>query len=406
MSTLATVRAVAGREFRSRMLARSSIVSLAVMLAVIVIGGFVGNYFLDRADGPETTVVALTPETADLGPALEQTAAATGMTLELVQATERDARVALTDADGAPVGREDPLDAAVVGAAGSPVVLVNDPAPDQVLINAVAGASQTVALGELVGELGGDPADFGAALAQAAPRLEVVAEEGGFDAPTYLVAMLAIAYLLFALLLTGTAISTGVVEEKASRVVEILLATIKPSQLLAGKVLGIGLYGLVEVTILAGATAGVAAALGLAEGLDLDIGATLGWLVVWFLVGYAGFALLWGGFASLVSRQEEIGAVTTPVTFLVIVPFYVAIYLVPSSPDGTATTVLSYLPFFAPFLMPVRQAFGAVETWELLLAVGVSLAVVPLFVWVAGRVYARAALHTGGRMKLMDALRG
>lgn len=406
MNDRTAVLAVAGREFKTRMFARSSIVSLAIMLAVIIVGGFVGGYFLNREEGPDTTYVALTAETTDLAPALEQSAAAAEMTLEIVDATEEKARSALAEGDGEALGLDESLDAAVVGSAASPTVLTGELMPDQALLAAVAAAAQSVTLGSLVGDLGGDPAQFGSALAAATPQVESVAEDAGFDGPAYLVAMIALAFLVFGLILTGTAISTGVVEEKTSRVVEILLATIKPSQLLAGKVLGIGLYGLIQVLLLGGVAAAVAVAVGLTEGIDVGLGSTLAWLLLWFLIGYLTFALLWGGFSALVSRQEDIGAVTTPLTFLIIVPFYVAIYLVPNSPEGTVTNVLSYTPFFAPFLMPVRHAFGSVGPMELLISAVISIAVIPALVWIAGRVYSRGVLHTGGRMKLGEALRG
>ena len=100
------------------------------------------------------------------------------------------------------------------------------------------------------------------------------------------------------------------------------------------------------------------------------VGAALLWLIVWFLLGYLLYALLFGGFAALVSRQEEIGSVTTPLMFLLFVPFYVTMFLVPNDPDSTLVRVLSQVPFFAPFsganpmrtnnpvLFTVRASYG------------------------------------------------
>ena len=245
-------------------------------------------------------------------------------------------------------------------------------------------------------------------MAAAAPTVEALqpASQSGYEGPAYGISMVMISLLLGALISSGSIIAMGVVEEKTSRVVEILLATIKPTQLLAGKVLGIGVYGLFQIVVLAGALAGALAALGLTADIEVNIGASLALLIVWFLLGYALFALLFGGFAALVSRQEEIGSVTTPLMFLLFVPYYTTLFVVPGDPDSTVVRVLSQIPFFAPFMMPARDAFGAVAGWELALSMGIALLTIPLLVWVAARVYQRGVLHTGGRMKLAEALKG
>ena len=247
-----------------------------------------------------------------------------------------------------------------------------------------------------------------AALAAAVPQVESLAEEEPSDfGPEYLVAILSISLLLFALIGTGSLIAMGVVEEKTSRVVEILLATIRPSELLAGKILGIGIVGLGQVVILGGAAGASFAATGLLEGFQIDLGGTMVLVLLWFLLGFAVFSLLFGGFAALISRQEEIGAVTTPLMFLMFIPFYLAMFMgMSDSADSTVMRVLSQVPFFAPFMMPVRHVYGAVEAWEMALAIGIAVATIPLLVWIAGRVYRRGVLHTGGRMKLSQALRG
>src|SRR5690606_10008695 len=103
---------------------------------------------------------------------------------------------------------------------------------------------------------------------------------------------------------------------------------------------------------------------------------------------------------------EDIGSVTTPLMFLLFVPFYATMFLVPNDPDSSIVQVLSQIPVFAPFMLPVRDAFGAVAPWEMALAVAIALATIPVLVWVAGRVYRRGVLHTGGRMKLSQALKG
>lgn len=392
---------IARREIKTRMLTKANIISMAVMLAVIVIGAFVGNYFLDRdAAAPERSV-ALEQSVSALQPHLELAAEQQKIELRVSTMTADDATAALVSAG------DDAIDAFLSGDPASPKMLVAEQ-PDADVLALVGAAVRSYVITDQISGLGGDPGAFEEMMAAAAPTVEALqpASQSGYEGPAYGISMVMISLLLGALISSGSIIAMGVVEEKTSRVVEILLATIKPTQLLAGKVLGIGVYGLFQIVVLAGALAGALAALGLTADIEVNIGASLALLIVWFLLGYALFALLFGGFAALVSRQEEIGSVTTPLMFLLFVPYYTTLFVVPGDPDSTVVRVLSQIPFFAPFMMPARDAFGAVAGWELALSMGITLLTIPLLVWVAARVYQRGVLHTGGRMKLAEALKG
>jgi len=391
---------VARREIKTRMLTKANIISMAVMLLVIVVGAVVLNFFIDQEDEAPTSAIALGQETTALSPHLESAAAQQGVELTLSTIADDDAAAAL-EAEG-----EDALDAFVSGDPASPDMLVAEQ-PDSNALGLVDSAVRSYVITEHIGQLGGDPAAFAEAMAAAAPQVASLETPGeGMEGPAYGISMIAITLLLIALISSGSMIAMGVVEEKTSRVVEILLATIKPAQLLAGKILGVGVYGLFQLAVLGGALVAALTALGLTEDIEVDVGGTLVLLIVWFLLGYAIFALLFGGFAALVSRQEEIGSVTTPLMFLLLTPFYATMFIVPNDPDGATVRVLSQIPIFSPFMMPVRNAFGGVTGLEMALAMGIALATIPMLVWVAGRVYQRGVLHTGGRMKLSTALKG
>jgi ABC-2 type transport system permease protein len=396
--TRGAIGLVARRELRTRMMTKANIVSMIVMLVVILVGAAVGRYFIERESVPDTSRVAVAASAGDLEPQLRAAAEATDLDLELSTLEEDAARQALAD---------DELDAFVGGDPESPQLVVPEGQPDAALLDTVTSAVQTYVVTEQIGDLGGDPAQFQAAMASAVPQVESLEEDegGGFDGAAFGVAMVMISVLLFALIGSGTMIAMGVVEEKTSRVVEILLSTIRPTQLLAGKILGIGIYGLLQVVVLGAALLVATRILGIAGDISVDVGAALVWLVVWFLLGYLIFALLFGGFAALVSRQEDISSVTTPLMFLLFAPFYLTMFLVPSDPDSTAVKVMSQVPFFAPFMMPVRDAFGALAAWEMPLAIAISAVTIPVLVWLAARVYQRGVLHTGGRMKLAEALK-
>lgn len=400
MSPRHPVLMVARREFVTRMLTKSNIISLAVMMVIIIAGALVLNYVVTRdEDGPgPQAAVALAEDAAPLGPHLERAAAEQGLDLELTTAPTAEAEALLTADDAS-------IDAVVSGDPSSPELLATEE-PDGAVLGVVDAAVRSYVITVEVTDLGGDPEAFERAVTTAAVTVRTL--EDGPDAfgPAYLISMVMTALLLFALIGSGSIIAMGVVEEKTSRVVEILLATIKPGQLLTGKIVGIGLYGLFQVALLGGTVVVMLTGLGLAADIEVDVGGTLALVILWFLLGYAIFALLFGGFAALVSRQEEIGSVTTPLMFLLFVPFYVTIFMIPENPESTVATVLTQVPIFAPFMVPVRNAFGAIAGWEIALSIGIAVVTIPLLVWIAARVYQRGVLHTGGRMKLGEALRG
>ncbi|MGC0142788.1 ABC transporter permease [Pseudactinotalea sp. Z1732] len=394
MSTFAAIALVAGREIRTRLLSKATIIA-TVVVVVLIVGGVLALSLLLAGRDSSATRVGVAQETASLTPVLEQTAGQAGMNLEVVAVEADAAEQQVLDGD---------LAAHLSGPPAGPVVTV-DGIPDVQLMSAITNATQQYALTELVTSLGGDPAQAQSELAGAVPSLQVIETGADLDPIRIVVAFVMVSLLLFALLQTTQMIAMGVVEEKVSRVVEILLATIRPGVLMAGKVLGIGVVGVVQVSLFA--TAGTLAALatGLLDGVQVNIAASLGWLLVWFVLGFGLYAVLVGGVAALVSRQEDIGSVTTPLFILMMAPFYLGIWLVPSNPDSLLVRVLSQIPFFAPFMMPPRQAFTEVPATDLIVAVVGALVLIPVLIWLGGRIYSRAVLTTGGRMKLREALR-
>ena len=228
----------------------------------------------------------------------------------------------------------------------------------------------------------------------------------------FIVGMVAVMFVAIPIFMGMGALNSGVVEEKTSRVVEIILTTVKPRTLLLAKLLGIGSAMLVFIAcylagIVAGAgLAGVLPSMGNLAAAHLKPWTFAPAVLVWLAVGYFTFGGLSGALASTVSRQEDLGAVQTPVIFGAMIPMYVALYLVPYAPDTTVTHILSCCPFLSPFMMPMRMALGAVGVWEQLLAFAVQIATICLLSLLAGKVYERSILHTGERLKLRQALRG
>ncbi len=121
-------------------------------------------------------------------------------------------------------------------------------------------------------------------------------------------------------------------------------------------------------------------------------------------MGFTTYALALGALAALVSRQEDVASVTAPVMALMMIPYIIGISIAPWDPTNPLVVALSFVPFCAPLIMPIRIALGEVAPWEVALSLGISLAVIPLLIWLAGRVYSNAVLRGGGRIKLRDAL--
>lgn len=384
---------VAKRELKTRLLAKASIISTLIFVVLIAGGIQVVGHFMN-SDNVETTVIGVSEETEPLGE-LAQELDHSGLTY-----------LVLPEADATDLVGSGEVEMYIGGTAQQPVFMF-DGGPDSGLL---ATGSEAAERFLLLSSISPDDAQaLEQALASFAPEVvdvNPVTAARDLDVVKIATAFVLISLLLFALIQSASLIIVGVIEEKASRVVEILLATIRPAQLLAGKVLGIGIMALVQVVVFAAAGIISAVAAGLVDLSEINIGVSALSLLGWFFLGFALYVSLFGGLAALVSRQEDAGVVTTPLIFGMMIPFYLAIYLIPNAPDAVATKILSYIPFFAPFMMPVRAAFDAAAAWEIWLAIGLCLVTIPAVIWFGGRVYARAVLHTGGRVKLADALRG
>jgi ABC-2 type transport system permease protein len=199
----------------------------------------------------------------------------------------------------------------------------------------------------------------------------------------------------------GTQVAMGVVEEKSSRVVEVVLSAIRPVQLLVGKVIGIGLVGLLQLGIVGAVGAVVANRYGM---LDLTTGnlATFGQIGVWFLLGFAFLGALFAGVGATVSRQEDLQQAMAPLATINFASVFLGIYA-SQHPTTVLTTVLSYVPPFSPIVMTPRWAGGGVPTWQVLLSMGIMVVSTVVVARVAARLYQGAVLQLGARLALRDA---
>lgn len=264
-------------------------------------------------------------------------------------------------------------------------LVVSDDAPDEA-VPLVQAASQQVR-----------------ATAPQPPPLSVERADAESDAKQSFAAV-ALIVLYLQLIGYGFLVASGVVEEKASRIVEILLAVLRPRELLFGKVLGIGIVGLIQLVVIGLAGIALAAVSG-----QIDIGpdelATLPIVLAWFLLGYALYAGAFALAGSLVSRQEDIQSVTTPLILALLASFFLGFQAV-DDPSSGLSTVLTYVPFSAPLVTPVRMIAGEVGALEVVLSAAIVAATTYAIIAFAARVYGTAVLQTGGRVSLRSLTSG
>ncbi|WP_020664526.1 ABC transporter permease [Amycolatopsis benzoatilytica] len=386
--SLRAVRLVAKRELNTRLRTRSFLISTAVML-VLLLGYVTLQGFL--ANARDTTRVALSGQAQGIATQLANLDPA----VELVRVP--------SESDGVTQVRSGDVDALVSGSASRLHVTVES-ILDPDLRQALDRIAQSQVLDAKLYALNQDPVAVHQAVSAAHAVVQPLVPPDP-EAGSKLAAGLIVALLLYLSITTyGLLVAQGVVEEKSSRVVELLLATVRPTQLLLGKVIGLGLVGLTQLAILAavglvaGGLSGVISISGLALG-------TLMWGIVWYLLGFLLYAMLYGAAGALVSRQKDTQSVVAPVNVALVIGFVSAVSLVARAPNGAATRIVSLIPPLSPILMPARIAVGAVRTWEIALSLVLTGATIAVVTWAGARVYRNGVLRGGTRARLGEALR-
>jgi len=382
------VALVARREITQKLREKSFLVSTGVTVALILL-------------------VSVVPKVAGFGGRESfELAASDAAGLAVARAADRSA--ATFDADItvkrlAPERAAAALESGDVDAVLSASGLTAEEEPDDALAGIVQTAGRDVRQAEALRRAGLGPAEVQRALNP--PPLKVTTVKPADPERDRKGAFAFIAVLaLYAQLLTfGYLLASGVVEEKASRVVEVLLATIRARDLLAGKIIGLGLLGFAQVVVLAGVGLGAAAASGALE-VDGDIVVAAALAVGWFVLGYAFYAGLFACAGALVPRQEELQASMTPLTMLILISFFIS-FAVLDDPDGTLAQVTSFIPFSAPMTMPPRIALGEASTFEIVAAFAITAAAAIALIPLSARIYRGAVLRTGSSVKLRDAWR-
>jgi ABC-2 type transport system permease protein len=356
---------------RDRSLLISTAVTLAILAAILLVPPLIG-----LGDTTTYKVAVAGPQAEQVARAAQRAAKNFDAKIEIVRVADERAVRKAVDAEKA--------DAGLSGDAGTIVVRKK---LDDNLGNTLQESSQQLRL-----------------QAQPPPPLPVhtlLGTDNSDDLQT--IAFVAVLLLYFQLVGYGYWLASGIVEEKASRIVEVLLATIRARELLAGKIVGIGIVGFMQLVVIGvGATA-----LGVATdqvNLTGDTARAVGVVLAWFVLGYAFYACLFAVAGALVPRQEDIQNTTTPLSIVLFGSFMLSFAAI-NDPGGGLATALTFIPPTAPMIAPVRLIAGEMPVEQIVLSVAVLLAGTAALVGIAARMYSNAVLRTGTRVKLLEAWR-
>ena len=239
-----------------------------------------------------------------------------------------------------------------------------------------------------------------------APELTTVTlrppENEATDATT-LVAFVGSMLLLMSLAFYGQWVISGVVEEKNSRVVELIASAVRPRDLLAGKVIGIGLLGFAQLALVAGLAAALLAA-GVFDA-PAALGADMALVIPWFVLGFALYAVAYAVAGALASRQQNAETAGQPVTYALLAVYFGGYVVLAEAPESPLASLLTVFPLTAPLVLPARSALVGVPLWQHALAVALVLGAIYTLVRFAGRVYGHGLLHSGPSIGLKAAWR-
>jgi ABC-2 type transport system permease protein len=360
-SLVQSIGLVAEREVKMRLRSKTFLISTGILLLVILAGIVVGG-FLAKNTASETTKVAVV---GNAGAGLVD-----GKAFDVTEAADVAAAEALV--------KSGDVEAAIAPATD------DNPTGVQVIFDSEASNTLIMQL-------------------SAQPQVTILDPDADGSAGFLLyIVSLGFGLVFFVSATTfGASIAQSVVEEKQTRVVEILMSAIPVKALLAGKVLGNSILAFGQILAIAALSVIGLTVTGQTE-LLAGLGTPVVWFVVFFVLGFILLAALFAAAGSLVSRQEDIGSTTTPITMLIMIPYFAVIFF---NDNPVVMTIMSYVPFSAAVGMPVRLFVGSAQWWEPILSLLILAITAALVILVGSRIYENSLLKMGGRVKLSEALK-
>lgn len=383
-----SIRLIARREIVTRIAQRGYRIGLGIALLVVIAACVLPSLF-GGGSSPSKYDIAVATDVPGLPAALQAVARAEGVQVTTHQASSA-AQARREVAKGS-------ADAAVLP--GGKLVAKNS---GDAVVRVVQNAYQVAETVDRLRNAGLSTAAVKQALN--VEPLQVTSSGSKESAQRQTIAIIAVVALFTQLVTFCTWVAMGVVEEKASRVVELVLSSVRPMQLLTGKLLGIGVLATAQV-LLVGVVALVASTVAGTLTVPASAIATVAVSFVGFVLGFLFFGALAAGLGSTVSRQEEVSGILTPVTLSLTV-CYGASFATARIPDSTFARVVSIVPPFSVISMPARIARGGVPVLDIVLAVVLLIAAAAAIIALAARVYRASVLHSGTRVSLRRAWRG
>lgn len=379
---------VTAREIKNRGLSKSNLVGVAITVGIV--GVLSALPALISGDSQHEVGVA-GPDSSDMQASLEQQAENVDTDLDVTVYDSVDELETAVE--------ENDIDAGVIDG-----TLYVDQDINMELTMMLESAHAEVASNEQLVESGLDPAEVYEAL-NVAPLEEVSVGDGnGYDPMSHIVATTVAVMLMMTIMIPIMTVAMGVVEEKSSRIVEILLTSLKPWQLLGGKIVGLGVVGAFNVIAIAITALTVGTVAGTLPDMPDGTTEVLASVLIWWVLGFTFFAAMAGAAGSLVSRQEDSNSTLTPVTMLLVVA-YMGSFVVTANPNGALGQTLSIVPPFSSITMPARMVFTDVPLREQFLAAGLLALAAIGMLYLGTVIYKRTVMRMGGRVKLMEALK-
>jgi ABC-2 type transport system permease protein len=375
---------VTRREVVSRITDKSFLLGTAFM--VVLIAGFIG-FSAWQEERTDTVTLAATPDAAAMATAVADAAPGVDENVE-VTVLGVDDRAAAESAL-----REDEADA-WLHPTDDGWQLTSESSEQGSLTSVVEVVVQQQVLADNAAEVGTTVESLQSGSTVTTDFLRGDAERAGVAEA---VGFVFVFLFYFAALVFGMQLASSVIEEKQSRIVEIIAAAIPVRHLLAGKVLGNTALAVIQLMVYL-----VVGLVGLSftsyKSYVPALSGPTAWFIGFFLAGFIALACLWAVAGSLASRTEDLQATSTPLTMLMLVMFFGGLSL-----DGRGQVIASFVPPVSAVVMPKRILAGGVEWWEPLLALGLLAAFAAVTVWIGERLYRRALLQTGGRVSLRQA---
>ncbi len=384
-----SVLLVATREVIEKVRDRAFILFTAFMLLLPIAGGIFGAFF-SGSDTQNYRIGLVGEGSEQLGAVLKEQTTIFNSEIEVEPLPNPDAAKSVVEAGD--------VDVAIVNLDR----ILSEGQPGPRLETLLQSSAQQVKSARALQQAGVAPDQARSILNPEPLSLQSIGDDDGGaseSGPGAIIAQFGMVFLFITIFTYGYWIANGVVEEKSSRVIEVILSTIRPWRLMVGKISDIGLLALCQILLVLGLSLLVVSL----TGLDLPPAAfgIFAAVLLWFVLGFAFYSCLFAVAGSLVSKQQDLQYTQLPIMVLIFVGYGAAFYDAFGNPGSLTVQILSFIPPFSPMVM--RMGMGEAGTLEVVAAALLTVAATAGLVLLAARLYSGSALRFGARVSLREA---